>query len=78
VTTADYAETGLPEEDIQPLYLYDVSTQATAQYAGAMAEASLVYRSIDSAFADQLLAAAKRAWSWLKPSPTNIRWISKS
>lgn len=69
VTTADYAEAGPPEEDTQPLYLYDVSTQATAQYAGAMAEASLVYRPIDPAFADQLLAAAKRAWTWLKAHP---------
>jgi endoglucanase len=68
VTTADYAEGG-PEADTQPLYLYDVSTQATAQYAGAIAEASLVYREVDPEFADKLLAAAIQAWAWLEAQP---------
>ena len=68
VTTSGYANTS-PAEDALPLYLFDISTQATAQYAGVMAEASAVYRSIDGNFADQLLTSSKQAWEWLLAHP---------
>jgi len=52
-----------PDQDLGTHHLFDVTTQATAQFAGVMAEASLVYRGWDPAFADTLLSAAKRAGS---------------
>jgi endoglucanase len=66
--TRDYSEKG-PSEDSQTIYLFDVSSQATAQFAGAVSEASIVYRRYDPPFADRLLSAAKRAWQWAQLNP---------
>ncbi|HJX90780.1 MAG TPA: glycoside hydrolase family 9 protein [Pyrinomonadaceae bacterium] len=66
--TRDYSEKG-PSEDSQTIYLFDVSSQATAQFAGAVSEASIVYRRYDPPFAAQLLNAAERAWLWLQQHP---------
>ncbi|MEK6572915.1 MAG: glycoside hydrolase family 9 protein, partial [Chloroflexota bacterium] len=68
-TTAHFTGWVMPEDDAQPIYVFDVSTQATGQFAGVMAEASIVYRNIDPQFADQLLEAARRAWGWLGANP---------
>jgi len=66
--TRDYSEKG-PAEDTQKIYLFDVSSQATAQFAGAVSEASIVYRRYDPAFADRLLKAAEHAGQWLQQNP---------
>jgi endoglucanase len=66
--TRDYSEKD-PSEDNQKIYLFDVSSQATAQFAGAVSEASIVYRKYDPAFADRLLHSAARAWQWLQENP---------
>lgn len=66
--TRDYSEKD-PSEDNQKIYLFDVSSQATAQFAGAVSEASIVYRRYDAPFADRLLKAAERAWQWLQQNP---------
>jgi endoglucanase len=65
VTNTGFAGEVMPEAVTLPLYLYSVSTWATAQAAGALAEASLAFRSTDPAFADTLLSAAQKAWTWL-------------
>lgn len=67
-TTPDYTDLD-PDKDTQPVYVYDITTQSTAQFAGVLAEASLVYRDADPAFADRMLAAAKKAWTWLQAHP---------
>jgi endoglucanase len=66
--TRDYSEKD-PSEDSQTIYLFDVSSQATAQFAGAVSEASIVYRKYDPRFADRLLNAAERAWQWVQQNP---------
>ncbi len=60
---------GMADRDPNPALLYDVSTQATAQFAGALAEASIVYRTIDPAFGARLQGAAERAWQFLVRTP---------
>ena len=55
--TRQYAP-GMADRDPNPALLYDVSTQATAQFAGALAEASIVYRTIDPAFGARPLKRA--------------------
>ena len=66
--TRDYSEKD-PSEDRQKIYIFDVSSQATAQFAGAVSAASIVYRRYDPAFADRLLNTAERAWQWLQQNP---------
>ncbi len=72
VDTLKFASAPLPEQDLGTLYLFDVTTQATAQFAGVMAEASLVYRGWDPVFADEMLSAGRRAWNWLATHPERI------
>lgn len=69
--TQDYTEAA-PEADDQPIYLFDVSSQATAQAAGALAEASLLYRQVDPNFAARLQTAAELAWEWLVANPGRV------
>ncbi|GJM73838.1 hypothetical protein HMSSN036_60540 [Paenibacillus macerans] len=61
----------MPEDDRAELYFMPVSAAATGCFAGVMALAARVYRPFDEAFADRCLAAAERAWEWLKRHPAS-------
>lgn len=61
----------MPEDDRAELYFMPVSATATGCFAGVMALAARVYRTFDEAFADRCLAAAERAWEWLKRHPAS-------
>ena len=54
------------------LYLFDVSTPDAAVLAAVMAEAARVYRPLDAAYADRMLAAAEKSWAWLQDNPKPI------
>lgn len=72
LTSQRHADFIMPQEDQAQFYLFPVSSMATADYAASMALASRVYREVDAEFADQLLAAAKRAAGWLEKHPEYI------
>jgi len=55
----------MPQEEIGELIVSPVSTTATGDFAACMAMASRMYRAIDAAFADRMLAAARQAWDFL-------------
>jgi len=59
----------MPDQIQEPVYLFDVSTQATAQFTGVMAYAAMAFAKIDRAFAARLLKAAEKAWAWLEKTP---------
>jgi endoglucanase len=59
----------MPDQIKEPVYLFDVSTQATAQFTGVMAYAATVFAKIDKPFAARLLGAAEKAWAWLEKTP---------
>lgn len=69
--TRRYAQS-MADADTQPILIYEVTTQATAQLAGALAAASIDLRSIDATFADMLLKAAERAWGFLRQQPQKL------
>jgi endoglucanase len=60
---------GPAQNDPQIRYILTVSTAATADYAAIMAMASKVYRKYLPAYADSCLAAAEKAWGFLKITP---------
>ncbi|MBQ6806214.1 MAG: glycoside hydrolase family 9 protein [Lachnospiraceae bacterium] len=72
LTSAMHADFMMPEEDKSQFYLFPVSSMATADYAASMALASRVYAAYDKAFADKMMDAAKKAWSWLEKHPEYI------
>lgn len=64
-----------PDEEAENnslLYVYPVTTAATAAYAAAMAYASDFYREWDASFADRMLNSAKAAYAFLKAHPDPI------
>ncbi|WP_187768137.1 glycoside hydrolase family 9 protein [Paenibacillus sp. PL91] len=54
-----------PDTDTQTRYVYGLSTYGIAQFAGATALASRIYKPFDQQFSDRLLAAAEQAQSYL-------------
>lgn len=54
-----------PDTDTQTRYVYGMSTYGTAQFAGATALASRIYKHFDQEFADRLLTASEKAQSYL-------------
>ena len=69
LTTAQHAPFIMPEEDKAQLYVFAVSSMATADFAAICAAASGIYRKYDSSFADRLYSAAEKAYEWLDKNP---------
>jgi len=59
----------MPEEDDAELVLAPISATATGCLAAIAAMAARVYRAYDPGFADDCLAAARRAFDWLQRHP---------
>jgi len=70
VLTANIAETILPEQDNQPLYILETETTATADFGGTMAVAAIAYKSVDPDFADKCLSASIKAETYLNSNTT--------
>ncbi|MES2933135.1 MAG: glycoside hydrolase family 9 protein, partial [Pseudomonadota bacterium] len=52
-----------PSKDTQPRVLMYPTTAATLNFAAVAAQCSRVFKTVDPAFANQCLAAAKKAWT---------------
>ena len=65
VTTFNHASFVMPEDDKDELFLFPVSSMATADIAAVFALAYTVYKDYDRAYADNLLKAAGRSYEWL-------------
>lgn len=72
VTCASFPGYVMPEEETEELIVTPVSTTATADFCGTMALAYETYKEIDAKFAEECLAAAKRAWQFLEDNPNFI------
>ncbi len=69
VTTFTHAPFIMPEEDDGQLYVFSVSSSATADFAAVTALASTVYRRYDPDFADWLMKCSEAAYGWLEQHP---------
>ena len=59
----------LPEKDDAPRYAILKNVTATLDFAAVMAQASVVYKNVDKAYADKMLKAAEDAYAWAKMHP---------
>lgn len=79
ITCSGFPEFVMPEEETQTLFLSNVSSAATADFAATLALASTYYKKDDPSYADRLLSAAKKAWFYLDGKPgrpfSNIAYI---
>lgn len=69
VTTLKFGGSVMPEKDDAPRYAILKNVTATLDFAAVMAQASVVYRNIDKAYADNMLKAAEKAYAWAKKNP---------
>jgi endoglucanase len=66
ITCKKFPPFEMPQFEKEQLVISPVSTPATADFAGSLAFASIIYRTSDSVYADRLLAAAEHAWQYLE------------
>lgn len=72
VTTFCHAPFVMPDEDKEELFLFSVSSLATADIAAVFALAYTVYKDYDKAYADLLMERALKAFAWLEANPQPI------
>ena len=68
-TTMQHAPFVMPEEDNAQMYVFRISTMATADLAAVSALASGIYRPFDADYADRLAEAAVRAIEYIEANP---------
>jgi endoglucanase len=56
----------MPEKDLQTRYFVPWGSAATADFVAMLAKAARIYKTYDSAFSDQCLAAAKVSYAYLQ------------
>ena len=76
VTTFCHAPFVMPEEDKEELFLFPVSSLATADIAAVFALAYSIYKDYDKAYADSLLEVSKKAYKWLKENPDELLFFN--
>ena len=72
VTTFRHADFIMPEDDNDELFLFNVSSMATADIAAVFALAYSIYKDYDKVYAGALLARALKAYKWLKDNPQEL------
>jgi endoglucanase len=65
VLTPGIADTILPDQDSQPLYVLETETTSTADFGGTMAVAAIAYKTVDPEFSKKCLDAAEKAETYL-------------
>ena len=76
VTTAQHAPFVMPEDDKAQLFVFDISSMATADFAAVTALASGVFRRFDPEYADDLREAALNALKWLEENPEFVGFVN--
>ncbi|MBE5861079.1 MAG: hypothetical protein E7301_13300 [Butyrivibrio sp.] len=72
VTTFNHATFVMPEDDKEELFLFSVSSLATADIAAVFALACSIYKDYDKNYADKLASCSKKAYKWLKENPDEL------
>lgn len=71
-TTAMHAPFVMPEDDDAQMFVFPVSSMATADFVAVCALSSGIYINYDKTFAEKLLTAAERSSEWLDKYPQFI------
>ena len=69
VSTLNFCGSVMPEQDVAPRYAILKSVTAALDFAGVMAQASVVYAPFDKAYSSKMLKAAEAAYAWAKKNP---------
>lgn len=64
-----------PDADVQPRFIYGISTRETAKFAAAIAMAARAYKPYNAELAQKYLKSAKKAWDFLQTEPAmKVDW----
>lgn len=72
VTTWSHAPFCMPEDDKEELFLFPVSSMATADIAAVFALAYSIYKEYDADYAKKLLDTSLKAYAWLDENPQPV------
>lgn len=72
VTTWSHAPFCMPEDDKEELFLFPVSSMATADIAAVFALAYSIYKEYDVYYAKKLLDTSLKAYTWLDENPQPV------
>lgn len=72
VTTYNHAAFVMPEDDKDDLFLFPVSSIATADIAAVFSLAYTLYKNYDKAYAELLMERALKAYDWLEKNPEAV------
>lgn len=72
VTTWSHAPFIMPEDDKAELFLFPVSSMATADIAAVFALAYSIYKDFDKEYADKLMETSLKAYAWLEENPQPV------
>ncbi len=65
-----------PDEDLQPRYVYGITTPETAKFAAVMAMAGRIYQPFLPSQAERYITAATQAWQFLQSQPAmQVDWV---
>ncbi|ADL34330.1 cellodextrinase Cel9B [Butyrivibrio proteoclasticus B316] len=76
VTTFNHAPFLMPEDDREELFLFSVSSLATADIAAVFALAYTVYKDYDAEYADKLMQKSLLAYKWLLDNPDELLFFN--
>lgn len=72
LTTLKFSGSVMPAFDKADRYAIGKNAIASLDFAGTLAQASNVYKKLDRAYAEKLLAAAEKAYAYAKAHPTEF------
>lgn len=75
-TTMRHAPFIMPESDRSRMYIFTVSSSATADLCAVCALAAGVYKNIDLSFSKRLHKAAERSYQWLEDHPEFVGFFN--
>ncbi len=76
VTTFNHAPFIMPEDDKEELFLFNVSSLATADISAVFALAYTIYKDYDKAYADKLMERSLLAYKWLEENPDELLFFN--
>lgn len=71
-TTMHHAPFIMPQCDEEQMYLFDISSMATADFAAICALSSRIYAEFDKEYSQKLLSASLKAYAFLEKNPQFI------
>ncbi len=72
LTSLKFCGSVMPEQDGAARYAIGKGIAAALDFAGVMAQASVIYKKFDTKYAETLKKAAERAYAWAKKNPKNF------